>query len=103
MSTSSVLFTADYIKSKSDRIANKHNIENLHKLYHEINEVLDKAAGNGKYGITLPKDIVSKYNNSVMSMAITELKNLGYKVEHSTTYPTYPGFPMEENIKISWS
>lgn len=103
MSSSSVLLTAEYIKSKSDKITNSHNNENLHKLYHEINDVLGTAADNGKYEITLPKNIIAKYNNSVISMAITELKNVGYKVEHSTTYPTYPGLPMEENIKISWS
>lgn len=98
----SELLSAEYIKSKSDKIVMENSTKKLYTLYHEINEILSTASDNGKYSIVLPKNIVMKYENNIISTALEELKKVGYKVERKVSETTYLGMPMDENIQIKW-
>jgi hypothetical protein len=99
---SSVLYTAEFLKSKSDKIAKTYIEESLHKLYVEINNALITASDEGLYSVTIQKNIIDKYKLIVIHEAINKLKEVGYKVEASTISPTFPGLPIVNEILIKW-
>lgn len=100
--SSSVLYTAEFLKSKSDKIAKSYIDDSLHKLYTEINNALLAASDEGEYSVTIPKNTLEKYKLVVIQEAINKLKEVGYKVEASITYQTLPGTPVINKILIKW-
>lgn len=107
--TGSVLYTAEFLKSKSDKIAKAHINDSLHKLYAEINNALITASDEGEYSVTIQKSTLEKYKHIVIREAINKLKEVGYKVEASITYQTLPetpvfqfGTPVVNKILIKW-
>jgi hypothetical protein len=100
--SSSVLYTADFVKSKSDKIAKSYIDGDLHKLYAEINDALITASDEGEYSVTIQKNTLDKYKLVVIRGAIDGLKEAGYKVEASIIYPTVPGVPIINKILIKW-
>lgn len=92
--SSSVLYTAEFLKSKSDRIAKSYFDDSLHKLYAEINNALIAASDEGEYSVTIQKNTLEKYKLIVIRAAINKLKEAGYKVEASITYPVLPETPV---------
>lgn len=102
---SSVLYTAEFLKSKSDKIVKSYIDENLHKLYAEINNALIAASDEGLYSVTIKKNIIEKYKLIVIHKAIDKLKEAGYKVEASMICPNFtgPGLPIVNEILIKWN
>lgn len=100
--SSSVLYTAEFLKSKSDKIAKSYIDDSLHKLYVEINNALIAASDEGEYSVTIQKNTLDKYKHIVIQEAIDKLKEVGYKVEASIIYPTVPGVPIINKILIKW-
>lgn len=92
--SSSVLYTAEFLKSKSDKIAKSYIDDSLHKLYAEINNALIAASDEGEYSVTIQKNTLEKYKYIVIRKAIDKLREVGYKVEVSITYPTFPKTPV---------
>lgn len=88
--SSSVLYTAEFLKSKSDKITKSYIDEGLHKLYAEINNTLLEASDEGRYSVTIQKNTLEKYKHIVIRKAIDKLKEVGYKVEASIIYQTSP-------------
>lgn len=98
--SSSVLYTAEFVKSKSDKITKSHIDESLHKLYAEINNALLEASDEGRYSVTIRKNTLEKYKPIIIQEAINKLKEVGYKVESLETFPTYPG--QDKMLIIKW-
>ena len=89
--SSSVLYTAEFLKSKSDKITKSYIDEGLHKLYAEINNALLEASDEGRYSVTIQKNTLEKYKLIVIQKAIDKLIEVGYKVEAPITYSPFPG------------
>ena len=100
--SSSVLYTAEFLKSKSDKIAKSHIDNSLYKLYAEINNALLEASDEGKYSVTIRKNTLEKYEHIVIQKVIDKLKEVGYKVEYLETNPTYPGLGSDKMLIIKW-
>lgn len=92
--SSSVLYTAEFLKSKSDKIVKSYIDGSLHKLYAEINNALIAASDEGEYSVTIQKNTLEKYKYIVIQKAIDKLREVGYKVDVSITYPTFPKTPL---------
>ena len=100
--SSLVLYTAEFLKSKSDKIAKSYIDDSLHKLYAEINKALIAASDKGEYSVTIRKNTLEKYKPLVIQEAIAKLKEVGYKVEYLEISPTYPGLGLEKRLIIKW-
>lgn len=99
---SSVLYSADYIRSKCDRVTIKNNEENLGKIIHELNEIIDTAANNGKYTVCIGCDTLNKYNDVVIQVVVDKLKDAGYNVDYITLNSIYPNMSIKKSLTIKW-